>query len=50
MACAADSECTSIAENSATLAAAQTAAQQAGDMPAENLVTCLETNCATPCE
>jgi hypothetical protein len=48
-ACAADPTCTSIAQNSATLAAAAQAAQQAGNVPGENLATCLENNCATPC-
>jgi hypothetical protein len=39
----------SIADNATTLAQAQQEAQQANDTAAENLVTCLENSCATPC-
>jgi hypothetical protein len=39
----------SIADSATSLSAAQQQAQQAGDVAAENLVTCLENSCATPC-
>lgn len=48
-ACNADTQCVSIVENSVSLAAAEQAAQAAGDTAAENLVTCLESSCAPDC-
>jgi len=39
----------SIADNSTSLAQAQQEAQQEGDVAGENLATCLENSCATPC-
>jgi thioredoxin-like negative regulator of GroEL len=39
----------SIANSASSLAAAQQEAQQDNDTAAENLVSCLESNCASPC-